>query len=130
MRGASALQRVLAGAPDRDVRAIVVWERVLLTDRLAPRGRTAGILRDPRVTQYWDPGRALSRHLVAAAIAHPERVPEGYPMNEHTIIWDAVMLFSPDDEWDSLPPEPRFAGTPVIDMADSLATLLRGGAAP
>ena len=67
MRGASALQDVLAQAKGKDIRVFVVWEPVIVSDVAPPINRVLSRIPDPRVTQYYDKSRLLSRLLVKTA---------------------------------------------------------------
>jgi len=54
VKGASALNKLLAEQKDAGIRVFVVWEPVLPTDLGAPSTTTLNRLSDPRVSQYWD----------------------------------------------------------------------------
>jgi thiol-disulfide isomerase/thioredoxin len=128
VRGASALDRLLAEFPNADLSVIAVWEPVLKTDIAAPLTRVLGLLGDRRVAQYWDPGRVVSEDLIRSSNSDPAR----YGLNEALppgfVVWDAVLVFARSAHWDHNLPVPVYYGGP-FDLGDSsmphaLATFL------
>ncbi len=63
---------------------------------------TAALARIPdlRVEQYWDRKRTLS-HLLG------ER-------SRSTVVWDHIAVYAPGELWQDAPPEPSYAGDPVV----------------
>ncbi len=100
MRGASALESLLATQTDSHLRVFVIWEPVLATDLSAPSTITLRRIHDPRVKQYWDRNRVLS-----------------HAMGEHdrpSVVWDYIAVYKPEQIWTDAPPQPEFKGRPVV----------------
>ena len=106
------------------MRVFVVWERVIASDIAPPGTRAMARISDDRVSQYWDPERALSDAFLDAA-AEP-----GHPWHEEasgiTIVWDFVAHYAPGVRWDDAPPLPDFHGYPIVDVEDELRSVLAG----
>jgi hypothetical protein len=104
VRGASALESLLETQADSHLRVFVIWEPVLATDLTAPSTITLRRIHDPRVKQYWDSNRALSR-----------------TMGEHdrpSVVWDYIAVYKPEQIWTDAPPHPDFTGRPVVRFID------------
>lgn len=113
MQGASAFQEVLAKHSDRRLKAFVIWENVLASDWEIPGPLTMELIPDPRVSQFWDPGRVLSKRM-------GER--EG---DRRSIVWDWVGIYPPGVEWTAAaPPTPVYQGRPVVEVAAEFAQKL------
>jgi len=95
---------------------LVVWEPVRWSDRRGPSRSTYAYIRDGRVAQFWDPGRALSKQIVADVMKNRSLLPEGEHVNEDAIVWDAAAVFPPGVRWDAEFPKPAYAGWPVVDV--------------
>ena len=111
----------------------VVWEPVILTDIAPPGTRTLARCADRRVSQWWDPDRALSSAILEAARASPaawKLEESGVAIEEGTIVWDAVLFLRRGAFWSDAFPVPAFAGFPVVDAAGGLRAILpaEGGA--
>ena len=117
MRGASALQGLLAEWPDRPVRVLAVWEPVLSTDVGPPTARVLSRLKDTRVEQYWDPGRLLSGRILAASHAAPAFA---LFSGQLQAAWDLAALYPPGQRWEGGVPAPVYCGNPVVGSLDSL----------
>jgi len=103
LQGASATEHVLDEFAGKPVRAFVIWEPVLLTDWSSPSAATLRRLSDPRVAQFWDKGRLISRL-----------------MGEHdrrSIVWDFISVYPAGVLWEDRPPEALYAGGPVVKVA-------------
>jgi hypothetical protein len=88
----------------KSVRVFVVWEPVLLTDRIAPTTGTLKRISDLRAEQFWDKDRLVS-----------------HSMGEHdraSISWDYVAVYGPGATWTDRPPAPVFDGGPVVKVVD------------
>ena len=113
MRGASALNELLAEFPVDRFRVQVVWEPVLTTDFAAPVTQVLGLLDDPRVTQYWDPDQVVSADIVRAV----NEDPSGYGLKEALppgfIAWDVVAVFASSARWEHDLPHPAHYAGPV-----------------
>ena len=87
-RGASALQDLLAENPDRRLHASVVWEPVIVTDIAEPTSGKLAAIHDARVSQYWDPGRVISKDIVRAVLQNPSRYSVTQEVDARTVVWD------------------------------------------
>jgi hypothetical protein len=76
---------ILERHPDRDLRVFVVWEPVLFSDWGRPSDGALALIRDRRVTQFWDHGRVLSRALGEK--------------DKHTIVWDWAGIYPAGSDW-------------------------------
>ncbi|MGH9868041.1 MAG: hypothetical protein ACREAA_07760 [Candidatus Polarisedimenticolia bacterium] len=117
MRGASALDDLLAEFPEDRLRVQVIWEPVLATDIAPPMTQVLGLLDDPRVTQYWDPDQIISADIVRAVNADParyglkEKLPPGF------VAWDVVAVFRSRVQWEGdLPPPAHYAGPVAYEL--------------
>ena len=124
MRGASALNQLLAEFPDADLQAQVVWEPVLETDVAAPLTGVLGLLRDRRVIQYWDPDLVLSADLVRAANRDPARYGLEEPFPPDFIAWDLLAVFGKSARWEGDLPVPAYYGGPVVNVMEEAKTAL------
>lgn len=119
MRGASALDHLLAEFPDADLRVQVVWEPVLRSDIAAPMSRTLRLLDDGRTAQYWDPERTVSADILRAVNGDPPRYGLDDALPPDFIVWDVVAVFPRSDRWDTDLPTPAYYGGPVVDVVDA-----------
>jgi len=133
VRGASALNDLLANFPNARLQVQVVWEPVLRSDVAAPPTMLLGLLDDPRVAQYWDPGRVVSEDFVRTVNANPARYRLEEPLPPGFIAWDAVAVFGGDARWEDDLPVPAYYGGPVVEVMkearESIAQQLAAGAA-
>lgn len=90
----------------------VVWEPVIPTDWSPPSTLVLERIPDPRVRQYWDAKRTLSRLMGED------------PGNRKTIVWDYVALYPPGARWTDKPPQPSYSGRPVVEVAAALEQAL------
>ncbi|MFI5372789.1 MAG: hypothetical protein ACHQ52_14630, partial [Candidatus Eisenbacteria bacterium] len=104
--------------PDSALRTIVVWEHATATDRTVPDTEVLALMRDPRVAQFWDPGRQVSKtmmrelpHDMAWAMADTTG---GAP----PLIWDIALVYNPRARWGESFPSPSYFATPVPDSID------------
>jgi hypothetical protein len=91
-----------AGKP---VRALVIWEPVLVTDWFSPSTMTLNRLSDTRAAQFWDKGR-----LVSHSIGEHDR---------RSIVWDYIAIYSAGAIWEDRPPEAPYHGGPVVQVAEA-----------
>ena len=129
MRGASALDRLLAEFPGAPIRVQVVWEPVLWTDVAAPRARVLALLGDRRVTQYWDPGRVISEDLVRSVNAAPARFGREEALPPGFISWDVVAVFAKSARWERDVPVPAHYDGPVVQAIDATRKAIAGALA-
>ena len=116
VRGASALDELLAEFPNARIHVQVVWEPVLKSDIAAPITKVLGLLDDQRVSQYWDPNRVVSQDLVRAVNAQPGRYRLEEALPPGFIAWDVVAVFGGDARWDDDLPVPAYYGGPVAHV--------------
>jgi hypothetical protein len=128
VRGASALQEVLADLPKKPLRIFVIWEPVIPTDFAPPSTAVLARIPDLRVAQYYDRSRLLSNLLVKKARETPGYLPGEQGIEEGTILWDCVLVFPPGDRWEESPPRPDFAGATVVEKIDEIRRRLQRGA--
>lgn len=119
MRGASALDQLLAEFPEAHLRVLVVWEPVLKSDIAAPLTRVLGLLDDRRVTQYWDPGRVISADFVRSVNEAPARYGREEDLPPGFVAWDVVAVFSNSAQWDRDLPAPVHYDGPVVHVIDA-----------
>lgn len=71
------------------------------------------LIPDPRVSQFWDPGRVLSKRMGEQ---------EG---DRRSIVWDSVALYPIGVRWTNpAPPEPVYQGRPVVEVEAEFAKKL------
>ena len=116
VRGASALDDLLAEFPNARLRVHVVWEPVIKSDITAPLTKVLGLLDDQRVTQYWDPHRVVSDDVVRTANANPARYRLEEPLPPDFTAWDVVAVFGGDARWEAELPVPAYYGGPVVEV--------------
>jgi hypothetical protein len=126
LAGASALQRVLREHPRDELKVFVVWEPVLMSDLSPPSSSKLARLSDPRVEQFWDSGRLLSKGLLALARAHPDRLgaKAKQQLLKARVVWDFVALYPPAAFWRGQPPVPEYYGAPIVEAIDGLRAKL------
>ena len=81
-----------------------MWEPVPPTDWGAPSTSALKRIDGPRTFQFWDKERLLSHR-----------------MGEHdkdSIVWDHISVYSRGSFWKQSPPEPLYAGGPVLDVIE------------
>ena len=100
---------MLRGIHDPNVRVFVVWEPVLVTDWHAPGAGAVGRVPDARVTQFWDPGHALSQAI-----------------RRGRVVWDYVAIYPAGVRWGEAFPAPKFSGAPVVRVIDDFRRQLVG----
>ena len=116
MRGASALDRVLARFPGAPVRVFIVWEPIILTDVVRPTSHVLSKARDARVAQFWDPGQLVARNMKAAGPGQPE--PEC--CDEEGVWWDLVAVYPHGAQWTNRLPPAAFVNGPVVKMESAV----------
>src|SRR5580693_5366819 len=81
-----------------DLRVYVVWVPILPDDDAKAAARAAQRFTDPRVTHYWDQGRALGDAL-GDGLALPSREAG----RAHGAAWDVYMVFGRGARWGQAP---------------------------
>ena len=92
------------------MRVFVIWEPVLPSDLFAPSTASLNRISDPRVSQYWDKPRGVSRSMGET--------------DHDSIVWDIVAVYSPGKLWEQVPPEPAYSGGPVVDVINETKTAI------
>ena len=118
MRGASALDELLAEFPEAPVRVQVIWEPVIVTDIAPPMTHVLRLIDDPRVTQYWDPELVVSDDIVRAVNSDPARYGFDEPLPPGFVAWDVVAVFGGSERWEADLPVPAYYGGPVVGVVD------------
>ena len=125
MRGASALGELLAKYPRADVRVLVVWEPVILTDLGPPTRGVRKPLEDPRVREYWDEHRWLSPRMVKRAAMIAEEKGTQPPLGPDDIAWDLIARFDAGSLWEDPFPVPSWYGDrPVVQSLEPVEKIL------
>lgn len=109
------------------VRVFVVWERVLITDRIRPKARALSRLSDRRAAQFWDRERLVSQEIREAAQADPSH-PFAVCCAAQRVIWDVVAVFPKGVRWEGNFPAPAFADGAVIEVKDDFRRALQAAA--
>lgn len=120
VRGASALDELLAEYPDARLTLQVVWEPVLTTDFAPPLTRVLGRLKDRRVIQYWDPDRLLSEDMVRSVNENPRRFGREETLPPDYVAWDVVAVFRREAKWERDLPTPAHYAGPVVQSIDGV----------
>lgn len=126
MRGASALQNVLAEMGKEKVSVLVVWQSILPTDWARPGAGILTRVRDTRARQYWDPENIFPKQLrdrMRADAAHPQ--PSCCEAGEENIPWDLVAVYPPGIRWDEELPAAVYIDGPVYAVKPAFAAALR-----
>jgi hypothetical protein len=126
LRGASAVNALVAQHPKADVRIFVVWEPILPMDVAPPLTMVLRRMSDRRVQQYWDPD-----HVVAKQMAKDARAPQpAHDCCERSgILWDLAAVYPRGATWsDRMPPALMFNG-PVVDVTSEIQSALERAAA-
>ena len=99
---------------------------MIKTDVAAPTTGKLGLVRGPRVQQFWDPRHFLSQQVLALARAHLDRLsPDERELLEGApVAWDLVALFPPGARWETELPWPSLWGFPVVDTLERLSQQL------
>ena len=106
---------------------LVVWEPVILTDIAPPTSRVLAKMPDPRVSQFWDRDRLLSREIVKSALADAAHALHDDYSSEGFVVWDFVAVFPPGARWGPAVPSPDYHGSPVAEVIDEVRRRLGPG---
>ena len=118
MRGASAIDDVLATLPYERVRVYAVWEPVLGEDTGVPDDSLAA-LDDERVRHFWDADKLLARALGGAP-----RFQKDVGFNMKGTLWDVALVYPPGVTWDA-GRDPLFAGGQVYKVTEDVRGWIR-----
>jgi hypothetical protein len=126
VRGASALGQLIARYPKSDVRILVVWEPVIVTDLGPPSRSVRKPLRDPRVVEFWDEHLWLSPRMIERAAMLAKQAGTEPPLGPDDIAWDVIAMFPPDAAWEEPFPVPSWYGDePVVRSLGPVEEALR-----
>jgi hypothetical protein len=125
VRGASALGKLLASHPRADVRVIVVWMPVVSSDVGPPTDEVRAPLRDPRVTEWWDPSHVLSKRVNERAQLVARETGSRPEVAPGEIVWDVIIALDPGTTWQDPFPAPGWHGGNVIDVLAPVEERLR-----
>lgn len=120
VRGASALGEVLKRHPGADIRVVVIWLPVLVSDTGPPTKRVRGPLQDRRVIEYWDPDRWASPKMMQRATMMVHARGEEPDFDPEGVAWDLIALFPPGTVWEEPFPAPSWYGAPVVDALEEV----------
>lgn len=120
LNGASLIQKVLADSATSPVRVIVVWMRVVHSDRAltGPNSLVLARIMDRRAIQFWDPDRMLSRRMMAELPRDTAYAMADTTGGSMPIIWDMVALWRPGVTWTDRLPAPDFHGHPISEVME------------
>jgi hypothetical protein len=124
LQGAAAVERMLQDRSAQPLSVLVVWMRVTIPDRTTvPNSLVLERVHDPRAIQFWDPGRLISKTMLA------DLPPETWPAIADTtdkplLVWNMGAVFAPGVRWTDRFPAPFTSGHPLGEAADSLVRAL------
>lgn len=99
-----------------EVRAYIIWEPILPTDRARPISGALSRVADARAAQYWDP-----HHLTAAELAQVMESDSEHPRPSccwaNGVLWDLIAVYPKDARWDASLPRAAYIGGPVWTLA-------------
>jgi hypothetical protein len=101
-----------------DLHVYVVWVPILPDDDAPAAARAAQRFTDPRVTHYWDQGRALGD-----ALGDDLALPPREAGRAHGAAWDVYMVFGRGARWGE---RPAFWMHQLDDVPLTTAPRLRG----
>lgn len=91
-----------------------VWMHVTHSDHQIPNSLVLAEMPDPRVRQYWDPYRLLSKVMV-----HDYPPDRTLALADTTggalLFWNVVAVWRPGVTWGERLPPPDFAGAPILE---------------
>ena len=124
MEGASALGTLLAAHREASVRVVVIWLPVIESDTGPPTNRVRKPLQDPRVIEFWDPGRWASPKMMERAALMARARGEEPDFGPDAIAWDLIALFPAGIAWEEPFPAPTWWGGPVVGALQPVEALL------
>lgn len=86
------------------MRVFVVWEPVLATDLTLPATAALRRIPDLRASQFWDRQR-----LISHSMGEHDR---------HSVVWDHIGIYPRGAIWTDRPPQPLYAGGPVVKVVE------------
>jgi len=124
VRGASALGSLLAEHPKANVRVLVIWLPVIQSDQGPPSDKVRKPLHDPRVIEFWDPGKWASPRIMERAVMMVRARGEEPDFGPDQVAWDLIALFPVGALWEDPFPEPTWWNGPVVDVLDPVREFL------
>lgn len=111
-------EALLEPNPQASLRVYAVWYNMFPGDS-RDRWR-AELLADSRVTHYWDEQRAVGTLYFQNLTQFWERrAPETAPPQD-LILWDAYLLYTPDEQWSDRLPDVVSWGATILLTQDRL----------
>ncbi len=104
--------------PHAAVSLFAIWEPILDDDTAPPNLPALQRLNDPRVRQFWDPGRRM------AAILRTVQLPPHCCVYQKTYLWDLIAAWTPGARWQAAPPRPALFDGTMLRTAPQLDALL------
>jgi hypothetical protein len=124
VRGASALGEALDRHPEANVRVLVIWLPVILTDLGPPKEKVRLPLQDPRVIEFWDRHLWASPRMMKRAAALMRAKGEEVEFGPDDIAWDVIGLFPAGVVWEDPFPTPTWYDGPVADVLEPVDRFL------
>jgi hypothetical protein len=113
VEGIAAFGKAIADRPEADLRVLVVWLPVLESDVGPPADSARRPLRDPRVTEFWDPDRRVSPRMIDRAMRLVRAKGQEPDFDADVIAWDVAMFFPAGTAWEDPFPTPAWSDAPV-----------------
>ena len=107
-------QEVLEANPRLPLRVYAVWFDMFEGDERAT--VDTALLSDPRVTHFWDDGKAAGRWYAAFT----------RPADPEWVEWDAFFVYPAGSTWDAAGARPLAWGRTVIAKREQLRTAVAG----
>lgn len=103
--GAARLGTMSPEALGRNIRVLVVWMPVLVSDVAPPTNSKLALLPGVAVRQFWDPDQLVSRELLALGREHLERLSpeEREQITSARVAWDVLAMFPAGSRWEAQP---------------------------
>ena len=94
MGARAVLKSIIEPFPGADINIAIVWISKLAADSRRAAERSAGIFKDPHVSQFYDP-QQLSGRAIAGSLGWQGQV-----------AWDIYLFYTPGRKWNHTPPTP------------------------
>ncbi len=108
------------------MRVLVVWLPVIATDMGPPTDEVRRPLRDPRVTEFWDPGRWASPLMMERAALMVRGQGSEPDWGPEAIAWDVIALYPAGTMWEDPFPVPAWWDGPVVNAIGTVEEQLSG----
>ena len=120
MQGASATESLLAKSGNPDLRVLVVWEPILLTDWQPPTSFALAQLHETYVAQFWDHNHLVAHEIARELNANPSG-PQPQCCGLNKTLWDFAAIYPKGAIWNSVAPQAVFANGPVAYVQEGLS---------